>query len=128
MSRQDPLEPTGRTVRLPTAALFSKHLERDAERFRAFVQLVATTTPRAGVRSVKGRPVRLRAGQIVASHGDLGELWGMSRHAARRHLEAFARDGLVTLAPVDQSVAVDGWDPPDGTLVTVLGLRDDPKG
>jgi hypothetical protein len=115
-----------KVIHVPIAALHAKST-RSAEKFQKFVRLVAASAPEAGVRDAKGVAVRLRKGQLVASHEDLGTLWGESRSSARRTLEGFARDGLVSFelaADVAEILVEEGMDPPAGTLVSVMGYKD----
>jgi hypothetical protein len=120
----------GRTVRVPTTILFAKSIAQKQERALFFVKLMAECPNIGGTYDVKGIPVRFRAGQTIQTHDSLGKLWGVTRDVARRVIEGFERDGLISAVPTAQApeiVLEDGSETPPGTLITVLHMKDDPK-
>lgn len=76
--------------------------------------------------------MRLRAGQTITTLEELGQLWGETRFTARRTLEAFERDGLLTTQNVENVKEVIVPEAPPktrlkGTLVTLCEFKDDPR-
>lgn len=108
-------------VRIPATAIESEYLWRNEARFSAFVRLCGEAAPSRRVADVRGVPAMLERGQLVVTRDSLALTFRTTRDVARRHLECFEREGLVSLADAS-SAAVDGQPSPTGRLVTILGL------
>lgn len=109
-------------ILFPEEALAAKSC-RSPERILQLLVLCNNVARHPGTyHSRGGIPASLKRGQVVLSQDEIAASWGVTKSTARRSLEAFERDGLITQHTADVACVPGEPMAPVGTLITVVGL------
>lgn len=93
---------------------------RDPMRKSMWLHLLLEVTHERSISVFNGNRVALKRGQLVGSARSLGEACGVSEDSARRSLDAFEKDGMISRST---KVGTKGY-----TLITVLNYDDYQRG